>query len=65
MYTAPDFVKVKTNVKDVFYPYGCPHDHFGNWSYTDPCEGTDSYRFVGDTFPGLGWGDGCYSTKDA
>ncbi len=66
MYQKPDFIKVSVKVNDIFAGYntdsGCPEDEFLYWNYTVPCEGTPDYRQEANTFTGLGWGSGCYST---
>lgn len=63
MYNAPDFVKVKINVREPFAAYdGCPMDQYGNWTHTVPCEDTPEYSFNGNTFVGLGLAHQCYST---
>ena len=64
MYQKPDFIKVSVKANDVFGNYdatGCPEDEFLQWKYTVPCEDTDDYQQVANTFTGLGWGTGCYS----
>ena len=64
MYQKPDFVKVSLKVSDVFANYnatGCPEDEFLQWQYTVPCEGTDDYHQVANTYTGMGLAHQCYS----
>ena len=64
MYQKPDFVQVSVKVEDVFANYlttGCPEDEFLQWQFTVPCEGTDDYKQVANTYTGMGYGHQCYS----
>ena len=65
MYQKPDFIKVSVKANDVFAPYGtggCPEDEFLQWAYTIPCEGTEDYRQIANTYTGMGYGYQCYSS---
>lgn len=65
MYQKPDFVKVSLKVSDVFASYGttgCPQDEEHKWAYTIPCEGTDDYTEIHNTYTGMGFGHQCYSS---
>ena len=65
MYQKPDFVQVSVKVEDVFANYlttGCPEDEFLQWNFTVPCEGTDNYQQVSNTYTGMGMAHQCYST---
>lgn len=65
MYQKPDFIKISVKVNDVFASYtstGCPQDEQGSWMFTEPCEGSDNYHYVENTFSGMGLGHKCYST---
>ncbi len=64
MYQKPDFVQVSVKVADVFANYlatGCPEDEFLQWQFTVPCEGTDNYHQVANTYTGMGLAHQCYS----
>jgi len=67
-YAAPDYEVVSLRVNNLFasnyLQTGCPEDEYLVWNYTRPCEGTPDYRQEADTYTGLGWGTGCYSTHN-
>ena len=65
MYQKPDFVQVSVKVADVFANYlatGCPEDERLTWQFTKPCEGTDKYQQVAETFTSQGFDHNCYSS---
>lgn len=67
MYQKPDFVKVSLKVSDIFANYAataCPEDEFLQWQFTVPCEGTDNWQEVANTYTGMGYAHMCYSTKN-
>ena len=63
MYQKPDFVQVSVKIDDIFSNY-CPEDEFLQWQFTVPCEGTDNYQQVANTYTGMGLGHQCYSTHN-
>lgn len=67
MYQKPDFIKISVRAADVFASNGktgCAQDQSGTWTYTQPCEGTDEYKYVENTFTELGWGHQCYTSQN-